>query len=88
MQQQKRNAESNANKHFSRRNLNLNRGRPYIEYTRNEDENFISSATTPAQSDAGQAKRAVARKSTTARRNNDLIRASKPDPNRYLIDFT
>ena len=43
MQQQKKNAESN-NKHFARRNLIVNKGKPYIEYTRNnEDDEDLSS---------------------------------------------
>ena len=89
MQQQKKNAES-SNKHFARRNLNMNRGRPYIEYTRNQDEDFLP--LPPGQHPAAAAalaqgqvqKRAVARKSTTAKRSNDL-RTTKPDPNRLVL---
>ena len=42
MQQQKKNAESN-NKHFARRNHIVNKGKPYIEYTRNNDDDEFAS---------------------------------------------
>ena len=83
MQQQRRNAESN--EHFARRNHNLNRGQPYIEYTRNAEENDLSHLNNSGIMQPGkEIKRAVARKSTTTARRNDP-RASKPDPNRYLF---
>ena len=91
MQQQKKNAES-SNKHFARRNLNMNRGKPYIEYTRNQDEDFLplppgqhpAAAAAVALAQGQVQKRAVARKSTTAKRSNDL-RTTKPDPNRLVL---
>ena len=86
LQAQKKNTDSN--KHFARRNLNLNRGRPYIEYTRNADDVYLNSfsglGASPGQQSGEPVKRAVARKSTTQTKKNDQ-KTSKPDPNRYLF---
>ena len=68
----------------------MNRGRPYIEYTRNAEDDVSgtpSSAGMPPVNlllqSAGQpqVKRAVARKSTTATKKNEPSK-SKPDPDR------
>jgi len=80
MQQQKKNAES-GNKNFARRNLVANKGKPYIEYTRNADEDFQPAQSGTTAGAESQVKRPTARKSTqTAAKKNDP-KTSKPDPN-------
>lgn len=64
-QEQKKFQEIGSRPAFSRRNINFNRNRPYIEYTRQIDEETSSNASDQP------AKRAVARKSTTMNKKPD-----------------
>ena len=63
MQEQKKRLEA-PNKTIARRNTAFNRNKPYVEYTRNADDE----ASGPGQEPV---KRAVARKSTTALKKPD-----------------
>ena len=63
-QEQKKLQESSGRTGISRRNTTLNRNRPYIEYTRQTDDDAAVGGEQPV-------KRAVARKSTAANRKPD-----------------
>ena len=71
MQEQKKRFESGG-RAISRRNTAFNRNKPYVEYTRqiDDDQNGIDGASSPGGSDQ-PVKRAVARKSTTAVKKPD-----------------
>jgi histone-lysine N-methyltransferase SETDB1 len=68
MQEQKKRNESGM-RTISRRNTAFNRNKPYVEYTRQTDEEQSGNGGPNADS---QIKRAVARKSTTAAKKTDV----------------